>query len=346
MFCREYKADSGENSILSKKYDQSLEFFSLMTNRVPAKRPYCETILEKQELWALNENEFRIENGLNSLYEFGFKGKNFLIHSILESKFISLKAKKMAISESSALQTLNEFEHKPDFIQKYLVHLKNHWINDFDLRTNLIDSIVNLMRKYSNLVEVLKLVLMNSITCLYSLIENDSIEKINPKLLKNNKKEKISLKELEKVVEVTLIAMELFPNDEELQKSALIILYSEQVLQNLSSEKYKCCKLVMDSMINFKKIDMNLMASVICSTNLMEMSIKERTNLGSNYVYIKILLDVINSRVEVMNYDLIENTLSALVNLLVDSPRNCSIFLEQGGLNVSFNLLNVRKKSI
>jgi hypothetical protein len=47
-----------------------------------------------------------------------------------------------------------------------------------------------------------------------------------------------------------------------------------------------------------------------------------------------------------MNYDLIENTLSALVNLLVDSPKNCYTFLEQGGLDVSFNLLNVRKKSI
>jgi Zyg-11 family protein len=313
-----------------------------MTNRVPSKRPNCEKILEMKELWSLNENEFNIEKELNTLFESGCKGKNFLIHSILESKLISIKAKKLAKRESSALDTLCKHEDKPDLIQKFLVHLKNYRINDFELRTNLIDSVVDLMRKYSNLVEILILVLKNAIACLYSLIENDSIEQSNTKV-ENSEKEKINTKQLGKIVDVTLTAMESFPHHQELQKSALIILYSEQILQILSSERYKCTKLVMDSMVNFKKTDMNSMASFICSTNLIELSINERTNLGSNYVYIRTFLDIINCRVEsALNYDLIENTLTALVNFLVDSSKNCSIFLEQGGLNVCFSLLMVR----
>jgi Zyg-11 family protein len=313
-----------------------------MTNRVPSKRPDCKKILEMKELWSLNENEFNIEKELNTLLESGCKGKNFLIHSILESKLISLKRKKMAIRESSALDTLRKYEDKPDLIQKFLVHLKNYRINDFELRTNLIDSVVDLMRKYSNLVKILELVLKNAIACLYSLVEYDSIEQSNTKV-ENSKKEKINTKQLDKIVEVTLTVMELFPHHQELQKSALIILYSEQILEILSTERYKCSKLVMDSMVNFNKTDMNLMASVICSTNLIELSIVERTNLGSNYVYIKTFLDKINCRVESsLNCDLIENTLTALVNFLVDSSKNCLIFLEQGGLDVCFSLLMVR----
>jgi hypothetical protein len=191
-----------------------------MTNRVPSKRPNCEKILEMKELWSLNENEFNIEKELNNLFEFGCKSKNFLIHSILESKLISIKGKKMAIRESSALDSLRKYEDKPDLIQKFLVHLKNYRINDFELRTNLIDSVVDLMRKHSNVVEILILVMKNAIACLYYLFENDSIEQSNTKV-KNSEKEKINPKQLEKIVEVTIIAMELFPHHQELQKSAL-----------------------------------------------------------------------------------------------------------------------------
>jgi Zyg-11 family protein len=133
--------------------------------------------------------------------------------------------------------------------------------------------------------------------------------------------------------------MELNPNHKELQKNSLVILYSEQILEHLSYERYKCTKLVMDSLVNFKETDMNLMASVICSTHLMKLSIKEREVLCANDIYVKTLLNFINLS---SNNDLIENTLSALVNLLVDSLNNCSKFLELKGLDVLFSLLEVR----
>jgi Zyg-11 family protein len=327
---------------LSDKYIQALEIYSQMTNKVPVKRPNCEVILKAQQSWALHETEFNIENELNLVFESEseFKGNNLLIHAILESKFIAIKAKKIERRQSSALETLNNFEHKLDIIEKFLVKLKNYSITNFELRTKLIDCLVNLMKKYSNSTKILNSLELNAISCLYSFIENNSIEQSNqifPVL--EDKLEKINPKQIENVVEVMLTAMELYPNHQQLQKSALIILYSEQILDNITSESYKCTKLVMDSLVNFKDREMNLIASVICSTHFIKLSITDREVLCSSNVYIKTLLSIINS---LTYYDLIENSLSALVNLLVDSSKNCSKFLDLKGLDVSFSLLEVR----
>jgi hypothetical protein len=133
--------------------------------------------------------------------------------------------------------------------------------------------------------------------------------------------------------------MELYPNDQQLQKSALIFLYSEQMLENISSQRFKCTKLVMNTLVNFKEKEMISMASVICSTCLMRLSIEEREILGSRNVYIKSLLNIVDS----YSYnDLIENTLSTLVNLLIDSSKNCKILVELKGFDVLFSLLEVK----
>jgi Zyg-11 family protein len=312
-----------------------------MTNRVPNKRPDCKVILEAKQSWALNEDEFRIESELNSLFELGFKGTGFLIHSILESKFVAVKAKKLTRREFSALETTNNYQHNPNLIQKFLAKLKNYKITNFELRTKLIDCLVSLIRKYSNLAKILNLLELNAIYCLYSLIENNSKFQSAQKIseLEDDKNDTINPDQLEKVVEVTLTAMELYPNHQQLQKSSLIILYSEQILENLTTEKYKCTKIVMDSLVNFKERDMNLMASVISSIHLIKLSIHEREILCTSDVYVKTLLNIINCNT---CYDLTENSLSALVNLLVDSSKNCSIFLELKGLDFSFSLLEVR----
>jgi hypothetical protein len=314
-----------------------------MTNKVPAKRPNCEGILEEEKTWALHENEFNIENELNLVFESEYKRNNSFILTILESKFIAIKAKNIVKRQSSALETLNNFIHKPELIQKFLAKLKNYTITNFELRTKLIDFLINLMKKYSNLAKILNQLELNAISCLYSFIENNFIEHSNQALPvieeTSNKIEKISPEQLENVVEVTITAMELYPNDQQLQKSALIFLYSEQMLENISSQRFKCTKLVMDTLVNFKEKDMISMASVICSTLLMRLSIEEREILGSRNVYIKSLLNIVDSY---SYYDLIENTLSALVNLLIDSSKNCKIFVELKGFDVLFSLLEVK----
>jgi Zyg-11 family protein len=292
-------------------------------------------MLEAKHLWALNDddfdsadkNGFDLENEIKMTLDSKLGEKSFL-HSILESKFIAIKLKMMNKRESSAKETIHLHEKDPDFIRNFLAHLRIHEIINSELRTNLIDSILLLLKKHSNSIDIQQNALKAFESLFYS-IEKDSIECINPE-------------QLEKVIDIILTAMELYPNHQQLQKSALIVLYNEQVLKNLT-EKYKCIKLAMDSLVNFKKTDMNLMASVICTTHLIGLSIKERSDLGSNNNYISTLLEIIKSRVHFYSYlYLIENTLSTLVNFLVDSSNNISIFMELGGLSVSFSLLEVR----
>jgi hypothetical protein len=300
-----------------------------MTYRFPSLRPNCEAILKAKELWAVNENDFDFENQIKIVYDSELEDRKCLIHSILESKFIAIKVNMIEKREASALEILNLYEHKPDFIRKFLAHLKDYKKINFDLRTNLIELIVVLMSKYLRITDLQ----LNAIVCIYSFIENENGEKLNPELL-------------EKVVEVTLNAMELYPYNQMLQKSALYILYTKQILENISTERYRCTKLVMDSLVNFKKNDMNLMASIICSTHLMKLSINERSYLGSIDIYIKTLIDVIKSRAHFYSYYyLIGNILSTLVNLLVKSSKNCTIFIDHEGLDVSFTLLKVRRNS-
>jgi Zyg-11 family protein len=293
-----------------------------MTNQLPSKRPICEVILNEKHLWALNENELDIENELKSVFESGLEERNSFIYSILESKFIAISVKMIIKNDSNTIKALDVCENKPDFIRKISNHLKDVVISN-EMRTTAIDSIVGLMRKYPNFIEMQ----LNSIVCLYSLIENVLEEIKNPKQIQN-------------AIEVTLKAMELYPNHQQLQKSALIFLYSERVLDKISTERKKCTKLVMDSLINFKKSDMNFMASVICSTNLMELSIEERSELGSNVVYVRTLLNILRV-FDNSSYDLIQNILSALVNLLSDSSINCLNFTNLGGLEVAYTLLEV-----
>lgn len=295
-----------------------------MANRKPSKRPNCEMILEAKHLWALNQYEFDIENELKNFFNSKFEKKNLFIYSILELKFIAIRIEMIDKSESSVIETLNLWNSKPNFLQKLLVNLKDKRIINMEIRTNLIDSIVGLMRRYSDSIEIQ----LNAIACLYSLIENDLVDRINSKQIQN-------------AIDVTLTAMELYPNHQQLQKSSLIFLYSEQILENVSSQRYKCAKLVMDSLINFKKTDINLMASVICSTLLMELSIDERSDLGSNSIYIETILNILRVN-DCSNHDLIENILTTLVNLLADSSKNCLIYIKLGGLEVAYTLLEVR----
>jgi hypothetical protein len=307
-----------------------------MTNNVPSKRPDCEEMLKSMDLWALNDddfdsangNGFDLENERKTVLDSKLEEEKSFLHSILESKFLAIKLKMMNKKETSVLKTLDLNEKDPDFIRKFLAHLKLEEIIHSKMRSNLVDSMIVILRKYSDSIEIQQNALKTIASLFYS-IEKGSIERLNPE-------------QLVKVINITLTAMRLYPKDEQLQRSALIILYSKQILENLSSEKYTCTKLVMDTLVNFKKTDMNLMASVICTTHLKKLSIEVRSDLGSNNAYIKTLLEIIKSRVHFYSYFyLIENTLTFLVNFLVDSLNNCSIFMKLGGLDVCFNLLEV-----
>ncbi len=95
-----------------------------------------------------------------------------------------------------------------------------------------------MLNKYSNSIDIQHSAL-KALESLFYSIENDSIELIN-------------LEQFEKVIEVILTAMELYQNHQQLQKSGLNVLYNEQVLENLTTEKYKCIKEVRQNDIGFR----------------------------------------------------------------------------------------------
>jgi hypothetical protein len=245
------------------KYIQALEIYSQMTDNVPSKRPNCQEILEKRYLWAINEDDFDIQTEKKLALNSRLEDESF-IYSIIESKFIAINVKTI-YRRISSIETLFHPENGPDFIQRNLAHLKIHKITDSKIRTEVIDSIFDLMSKNLNSIEIQQNAL-DAMASLYYFIETNSVELLNPN-------------QVDKLIKATLTAMELYPNHQLLQKNALSILYSNQILENLYFDRFKCAELVMNSLVNFKKTDMNLMASVICTTHLMKLSIKERSDL-------------------------------------------------------------------
>ncbi len=49
---------------MKTKYKAALDVYNDMLRAVPNKRPTCEQIIEKKDLWALKEEEFEIDDEL------------------------------------------------------------------------------------------------------------------------------------------------------------------------------------------------------------------------------------------------------------------------------------------
>jgi hypothetical protein len=62
------------------KYQNALKFSERMTNLIPSKRPNCEEILESKHLWALDKNEFQINDELRQILEEKSKDKQSIYH--------------------------------------------------------------------------------------------------------------------------------------------------------------------------------------------------------------------------------------------------------------------------
>lgn len=93
---------------------------------------------------------------------------------------------------------------------------------------------------------------MAATACLYNLTKGDLASKIHPRILA-------------RVVELSLDAMEAFPDHYQLQKNTLLTLCSDRILQEVPIDKYRCAKLVLDSLCAFEETSMNRMSVAICS---------------------------------------------------------------------------------
>ncbi len=234
-------------------------------------------------------------------------------------------------TESQIIESLRRYKNRPTFVQKSLFHLYNYTSHYSESRTDLIHLIIIPMRRHSKIIGIQ----MAATACLYNLTKNKLGEKIHPKILKN-------------VVEVTLQAMERFPNHQQLQKNALLTLCSDRILQEVSFNRYKCTQLVMDSLVSFKDTAMNRMAVAICSILAAKISTAETSSLGAKPIYMETLLDIVRSRIQyASDHDImLKFTLSALWNLTDESPKTCEMFLEKGGMDLYLTVLNVSFESV
>ncbi|XP_015380158.1 PREDICTED: protein zyg-11 homolog B-like [Diuraphis noxia] len=228
------------------------------------------------------------------------------------------------VTQEQLLTGLKRYTKRPTYIQKCLYHLFK-WTEKYNCpKVDIIQLILNVMNCLSDSFPVQ----MAATACLYNLTKSDLALNIHPSVLA-------------KVVEATLDAMERFPNHNQLQKNTLLTLCSDRILQDVKMDKFRCAKLVLDSLHYFNDIVMNRMSVAICSILAAKISTSETSQLGSNPRYMAKLLSIVYEKLSTRTIDVtMKFTLSALWNLTDESPTTCKVFIDEGGLTLYMNILN------
>eukprot|EP00058_Branchiostoma_floridae_P017220 XP_002602708.1 hypothetical protein BRAFLDRAFT_72930 [Branchiostoma floridae] len=149
-------------------------------------------------------------------------------------------------------------------------------------------------------------------------------------------------RDLSDVVNLTLKAMEVFPNHQQLQKNALLTLCSDRILQEVRFDRYRAARLVMHCLCTHEDATMHRMAVAIISILAAKISTEQTALLGTqNYLQVK-LLRIVKEKTEEQQVDItLKFTLSALWNLTDESPSTCTTFVENGGLELFMQILEV-----
>lgn len=141
-------------------------------------------------------------------------------------------------TEQQILNSLRIYAERPAYIQKSLCYLYNYTINDMsEPRIDMIDIILPVMKKHAKVIGIQ----MAATACLYNLTKGKVADKIHPKWLA-------------KVVNATLLAMETFPNHQQLQKNTLLTLCSDRILQEVVSYRTFCLRVIRRPFLPFHRV--------------------------------------------------------------------------------------------
>jgi hypothetical protein len=325
------------------KYRAALELYNNMTNSLSVVRPDCEEILKRQNSWALKEIE--IENELKNVLNSRVMSEDNYIYSILESKTeeyfkadalknydsgTDLNLKKDLINQNfqllNAIESMNSYEENGVSFLKSLYILNEFTKKNVEPFPDLIDLMIVLMKNYSKNILIQK----TAFECLRRIIQRRSIDNI-------------ALGIFEKVVEVTLKAMETFPNHQQIQEFGLSILREDSILQDVAFDRYKCMQLVVNSVVCFEDKDMKGMAIYICSEISRYLSTDEKKILTLKTDLMGNLLETVRRRAKYVPFKdfLFENSLTTLSNLTESSPGICKLFIKKDGLELCSLILIV-----
>ncbi len=83
---RSYDQNKNLSEFSKTKYNAALDLCADMCYRLSRRRPNCEEILEKKNLWALNKEELEINDELKNIIASKERENEFTIYSILRSE--------------------------------------------------------------------------------------------------------------------------------------------------------------------------------------------------------------------------------------------------------------------
>jgi hypothetical protein len=287
---------------------------------MPSKRPDCGMIIKTQNLWALNVNDFKIEDFLDIALSVDGDSEKFHTYDILVSKLIDLKCR------GGKWEVIN-YEKCLKIVLDYLTRNKDKPIIVQILSKTLLDYAT----EYCQIIY-----------CEEWQKKSQTKIKFKNKLRKKELKEESKIELLEKVFEVTMRSMESFPNNLQIQKNA-ISLCQELLYTDTEYDSNKCIQFVINSLFTFKDKDIDDLSVKLFSSLVNELSKSEKKQLFSNPVNLEKLLKLVENSINDSNGDtnLIEKILSVFVTVTHLSPNVCEILVEKGGIDLFLDILNV-----
>ncbi|CAH1776089.1 unnamed protein product [Owenia fusiformis] len=231
--------------------------------------------------------------------------------------------------QKQILESLRHYYKRAVYVQRTLYNLFRLTHTFREPKVDILELILPAMKHNPRELGVQ----MAATACLYNLSKGLLGAKIHPKWLA-------------KIIHLTLDAMDNFPNHQQLQKNALLTLCSDRILQDVTTfDKYRCARLVMDSLCNFNEPSMNRMSVAICSILAAKISTGQTSQLGTMKTYMKKLLTLVKQKTDDKLVDItMKFTLSALWNLTDESPETCEMFLQEEGLELFIATLQAFKE--
>jgi len=294
-----------------------------MAQYCPKLRPNCEQILEIKNSWALNENEFKINELLSAALSPEKGNENFITYDIL-SKFIEMNHKK-------GKSRVRNCETNLEFILNLLESNKDKP----EINQIFFKALCDYTTEYFRIMEYLDFY--------ETQLESQSTKYIKSKWIEKDLEKELNFKLLQKVFDLIIRSMESHPNNQQIHSKGLSLISYALEFRELNFNVNKCIQLSMNLLLNSKDEYINRISVEICYRLRRKTSISSRSQLFSNPIYVEKLIEIVKNAIHESNHKtfLMEQILSILVSVTDSSPNVCEIFVEKGGIDLCLNILKV-----
>ncbi|XP_065220691.1 protein zyg-11 homolog B-like [Planococcus citri] len=225
--------------------------------------------------------------------------------------------------------SLKLYSKRTIFLQSTLYNLySSSDRKDFGPRPDLVKIMTDVMKTHSMSFKVQ----LACTACLYNLTKSGWFD---------NDTFGIPSTLMTEVAHLILNAMSTFAKHPQLQKNALLTLCNDRMLQNTNMDRYRCARLVLDALCRFTDEATQRLCVAISSIVVARISTDQMNELGSEKRYMQKLLALVKRKLDIIAADpTLGYALSTLWNITDESPQTCTVFLEQGGLELFTKMLD------